>query len=167
MSKPACYPLLFTYKDCISGNGFLANVTVSGRALMLEEDDGQWWMYGVQPVAIADTGDTPEGASTHFRDRYKTVLFDFASDALDFNGFKQEVDRFFHQTEDEIANDWQEAFEAIRSGKVEPEKPFSSLPRHAPETWVPEIAVQKVRPSAVSPDDNALDKYRIPYQIAV
>ena len=106
MSKSIHYPLLFTYKDCIAGNGFLAAVMVSGRALMLNEE-GEWWMYGVQPAAIADNGETPQVAALHFRERYKTVLFDFAAEASGFDGFKSAVERFFNQTEDEIAASWQ------------------------------------------------------------
>lgn len=55
MSESIHYPLLFDYKDCIAGNGFLAAVVVSGRALMRSEDD-EWWMHGVQPSAIAEGG---------------------------------------------------------------------------------------------------------------
>ena len=52
------YPLMFTYRDVISGDGFLAGITLSGRALMIKEND-EWWMYGVRPGAIAETGKTP------------------------------------------------------------------------------------------------------------
>ena len=41
------YPVMFTLRDAVSGNGFLAGVTVSGRATVREED-GQWWMHGAR-----------------------------------------------------------------------------------------------------------------------
>ncbi len=44
------HPMMFIFRDTISGNGFLAGITLSGRALMMEED-GKWWMYGVRPGA--------------------------------------------------------------------------------------------------------------------
>ncbi len=156
MNESIHYPLLFAYKDCIAGNGFIASVVVSGRALMFRED-GDWWMSGVQPAAIIECGDTPEETAIHFRDRYKTVLFDIAAEASGFGDFKSEVEQFFNQTEAEIADSWQKAFELIRSGEVTPKEPFSKLPKQAPEARETEIKVLIVDPGTVSPTDNMLD----------
>ena len=150
------YPLLFKYRDNIAGSGFLASVEVSGRALMLKEDD-QWWMYGVQPAAIADSGNTPPETANHFRERYRTVLFDFAEEAPTFDAFKSEVESFFNQTENKISELWQNAFERIRSGKVKPEEPFAGFPQKAPEEQEPTIKVLSVDPLYLSPKDNVLD----------
>src|SRR5258708_4700165 len=90
----AHHPLMFTLRDVISGTGFLAGVTLSGRALMVQED-GKWWMHGVRPAAIAESGETPPDASHRFRTRYREVLFDIASEQETFEGFRQEVERFF------------------------------------------------------------------------
>ena len=49
----ASYPVMFTLRDTVSGNGFLAGITLTGRALMKREDDEKWWIYGVRPAAIA------------------------------------------------------------------------------------------------------------------
>lgn len=103
-------------------------------------------------------GETPQEAAAHFRVKYKTVLFDFAAEASGFEAFKAEVERFFRQPEPDIAAAWQKAFELIRSGKVDPEAPFSKLPRQAPEAREPEITVLLVDPSALSPSDNTLDR---------
>ena len=89
-----CYPLIFTYRDAVSGNGFLAGVTVTGRALITRED-GKWWMYGVRPAGIAETGNTPNETFLSFRQRYSAVLFDIAAEAETFEAFKEEVERFF------------------------------------------------------------------------
>ena len=51
------HPIMLTLRDVISGDGFLAGITLSGRALMRQED-GAWWMYGVRPAAIAEYGET-------------------------------------------------------------------------------------------------------------
>jgi hypothetical protein len=165
MNDSIHYPLFFTYKECIAGDGFMAGVVVSGRALMYLEDD-EWWMYGVQPAAIAECGGTPREAVASFRERYLKVLFDFASEATRFDAFKAEVERFFNQKDDETAAEWQKAFELIRSGQVVPKEPFSSLPKQAPEARQPEIKVALIEPSLVSPADNMLDRYEIPEQIA-
>ena len=156
MGKATHYPLLIKYRDNIAGSGFLASVTVSGRALMLEED-GRWWMYGVQPAAIADVGDTPQESANRFRERYKTVLFDFSEEAPTFDAFKSEVESFFNQAESEISELWQNAFKRIRSGEVKPEKPFTELPQKAPEEQESVITVLSVDPRSLSPNDNVLD----------
>src|SRR5437899_788944 len=72
------HPIMITLQDAISGNGFLAGVTLSGRALMRKEDDGKWWMYGVRPAAIAESGNSPEDTFLRFRTRYKETLLDIA-----------------------------------------------------------------------------------------
>lgn len=129
----ANYPLMFTLRDVVSGEGYLAGVTLYGRALMVKEDDGNWWMYGVRPGAIADYGTTPQEAFHKFRDRYKTLLFDIAEDAADFEKFKVEVESFYSQPNPEEEARWTEAFRAIRSGEAEVEAPFDSLKRESPE----------------------------------
>ncbi len=161
MNKSIEYPLLFTYTDCIAGKGFLAAVKVSGRALLIEED-GEWWMYGVQPAAIADKGKIPQEATENFHDRYKTVLFDFAEEASGFEEFKSETENFFNQKEEKIAASWENAFQLIRTSKVTPEEPFSQLPTQAPESRVFEIKVYMIDAEEVStPSDNMLKKEQL------
>jgi hypothetical protein len=69
------HPIMITLQDTISGNGFLAKITLSGRTLMRQEDD-KWWMYGVRPAAIAESGCTVAEAFLRFRQAHKEVLFD-------------------------------------------------------------------------------------------
>ena len=159
MTEPR-YPLMFRYKDSIAGDGFLAAVVVSGRALMMREDE-QWWMCGVRPAAIADCGDTPPEAASRFRERYQTVLFDFAADSSNFEDFKKDVESFFGQEEPAITKDWNDAFGLIRSRQVEPEPPFSELAQAKPETQAPEIQVHLVELETLSSAHNKLDERRI------
>lgn len=132
----------------------MAGVAISGRALVLEEDASEWWMYGVRPSAIAEFGQTPQETALRFRERYKRVLYDFAIDAADFNEFKREVQRFFDENESAIEQQWSDAFKLIREGVVNPEEPFSRLPRKRPEVNAPEITIIAIDPSAVSPSYN-------------
>src|SRR5437773_2171380 len=97
------YPLLFTFRDVISGDGFLAGITLSGRALMELEQD-RWCIYGVRPGAIAESGITPQEAFLRFRNRYKEVLFDIAEEYRAFDKFKEEVEQFFYQPDQEEEN---------------------------------------------------------------
>lgn len=156
------HPLLFTYRDTVSGEGFLAGITLSGRALM-EEDDGQWWMYGVRPGTIVESGNTPQEAYLRFKNRYKEILFDVANESGTFEAFKQEIERFFSQPDPEEEQRWEEALKAIRGGR-EVSPPFSDLPRQAPEDRPSGVAVERLdaEHSRFMPSDNALDRYFIP-----
>ena len=69
------YPILFTFIDKVSGNGFLAKVTVHGRALAADEGDG-WWMYGVEPGDLAEGGASFAEAQAKFRMTFSAILFD-------------------------------------------------------------------------------------------
>jgi hypothetical protein len=154
------YPLMFTFKDAISGNGFLAGVTLSGRALMVNED-GEWWVQGVRPAAIAETGQTPQEAYLRFRNRYKEVLFDIAGDCADFEAFKGEVERFFNEPHIEEERRWNDAVADLRSGKVTPEPPFTDLPREQPEMRPTQIFVDRLDKSDrdFAAIDNVPDMY--------
>jgi len=149
---------MFTFRDAISGNGFLAGVTLSGRALMAHED-GDWWIYGVRPGAIAEFGATPQEAFARFRNTYKTVLFDTAEEFTDFDSFKREVERFYHEPDKNEENRWMEAFQDLRSGKLQPEPPFSSLPKEAPENRPTQITVERLDSAGArfTPADNIPD----------
>lgn len=136
------YPVMFTVRDTVSGDGYLAGVTLSGRAVMCSEDDGNWWVYGVRPSAIAEHGSTALEAFRKFRERYKTLLFDFAQDFSDFESFKAEVERFYNQPDPEEEARWVAAFEAIRAGKVAIEPPFTDLPKESPENRPTGVFVQ-------------------------
>jgi len=155
----ALHPLMFTFRDAISGNGFLAGVTLSGRALMVYDDEG-WWLNGVRPGGLAETGETPQETHLRFRNTYKAVLFDIAEEFGDFDGFKREVERFFYEPDDEEERRWTEAVQAARSGKVEPEPPFASLPKEPPESRPSQVSVERLDASKrFTPSDNIPDLY--------
>ena len=163
MNEKPQYPLMLTLRDAVSGNGFLAGVTLYGRALMVFED-GKWWMYGVRPGAIAESGTTPQETFASFRERYKLALFDIAEEASDFEDFKASVESFYTQPDYFEENRWETAFKAIRSGNIIPEPPFfSTLPRVSPETRPTEIAVQRLdEQQRFSATDNVPDTYMLP-----
>jgi hypothetical protein len=121
------YPLLFNFRDKVSGDGFLASVSVQGRGLAADEDDG-WWMYGVEPGDLAAGGATFAEAQCEFRKTFTSILFDIAEDAKDFKTFRAEVNRFFkginHPTEEE----WNAAVLEVRAGKITSDAISKSLP---------------------------------------
>ena len=89
------HPILITLQDTISGDGFLARITVSGRTLMRHEEDGKWWMYGVRPAAIAESGSTVDEAFFRFRQVLLQVLLDMVLESKNFDEFRSRSRAFF------------------------------------------------------------------------
>jgi hypothetical protein len=159
------HPLLITLRDVISGDGFLAGITLSGRALMRHED-GAWWMYGVRPAPIAESGETIDEAFARFRNRYKEVLFDLAQESRDFEQFKASVEHFFYESDEDSEDErsWEEALKAIRAAKCTPPEPFAKLPREAAESKPSQITVELLNraDARFRPSDNITDTYSVP-----
>lgn len=159
------HPIMITLRDVISGDGFLAGITLSGRALMRYEDEA-WWMYGVRPSAIAENGGTIEEAFARFRNRYKEVLFDFAQESRDFDQFKAAVEQFFYETDADSEDEhlWEESLKAIRSANCAAPEPFAKLPREAPESKPSQITVERLNraDARFRPSDNITDTYSVP-----
>jgi hypothetical protein len=159
------HPIMITLQDAISGNGFLAGITISGRALMRLEEGGEWWMYGVRPAAIAESGATVEEAFLHFRNRYKETLLDIAQEATDFETFKTEVERFFNEedADNEDARSWEAALNAIRNENLAPPDAFAKLKRESPENKPSQVSVERLdrKDKHFMPSDNVNDRYSL------
>jgi len=112
------YPILFGFRDLVAGNGFLAGVSVNGRALLMEDEVLGHWMYGVNPGGLSAGGKDVGEAQRAFRETYRTVLFDVAADAAGFAEFDKEVRRIFYQTGG-FLSEWEEAVQDVRAGKVQ------------------------------------------------
>lgn len=108
------YPLLFGLRELVEGNGFLARVAVSGRAL-LTEDGAEVWLEGINPGGFAARGLSATEALAEFSSAFRAVLFDIASDAGSFQDFHDEAQRFFNETNRAALRDWQEAVEQVRA----------------------------------------------------
>lgn len=112
------YPFFFTFLDKVEGNGYLADVAVHGRVLATEED-GVWWMYGVNPGGVAACGKSRAEAYTEFRKAVMSVLFDIATrSSKDFFAFRKEARRFFDEVNCPTLAEWEAAREQVRAGKV-------------------------------------------------
>lgn len=163
------HPVMFTLRDAVSGNGFLAGITLSGRALMVREDDGKWWMYGVRPGAIAESGSTPEEAFLRFRNAYKNLLFDCAETSHTYELFRHNVEQFYQQPDKEEESSWEQAFRDLRSGKATPDDPFfAQLPKEDPEKRPTQITVERLdrESSRYTPTDNVPDYVSVPTELA-
>lgn len=111
------YPILFGYRDLVAGNGYYAGVKTDGRALLVDEDDGSW-VYGVNPGGLAASGHDHSSATTAFRAAYRSVLFDIAAEAQDFDDFKRRTEAFFRETNEPTEQAWHDAVACVRAGTV-------------------------------------------------
>jgi hypothetical protein len=112
------FPLLFGLRELVEGNGFIARVAVSGRALLGEEGD-EIWVEGINPGGFAAKGQNPGEALGEFSSAFKAILFDIASDATSFGSFQEEVQRFFNETNLTAAKEWEEAVQRVRAGQLD------------------------------------------------
>lgn len=126
-------PLLFTYKDTLFGNGFVAEVqATNGRALCVKEGD-EFWMYGLNPGGMSAGGADPTAAHAEFRKTFSNILVDIAIASENFASFKATVEEFFNESNDGFEADWQKAVQAVRSGAVRVvglEQAPADSPRH-------------------------------------
>jgi hypothetical protein len=156
---------MLTLQDSISGNGFFARITMSGRTLMRQED-GKWWMYGVCPAAIAASGENIDEAFRNFRDSYKQILIDAAQESKTFEEFEAEIRKFFEEKDADSEDErlWEAALATVRGvGGCEPPAPFSRLPRQLPEKNPSFIKVERIDAEAkdvrLTPSENVQDVY--------
>ncbi|MDQ7841416.1 MAG: hypothetical protein RDU83_10355 [bacterium] len=146
------YPILYAFRDKVSGNGFLADVSVHGRALASEEEDG-WWLFGVEPGDVVAEGRTFAEAGAEFPLALKAVLFDIADEAKDYADFEAEVRRFFDGVNRVTEQGWEAAVTRIRAGEAIADA-ISSLPVWPAES--PRVIEVKLLDQPMA-KDNVLD----------
>lgn len=113
----ARYPILFGRRELVEGDGFVGSVALNGRALLLESGHG-FWLEGVNPGGFAAGGATPAAALSAFCEELRVVLFDIAAEARTFDELREEVERFFHETNEAALRDWEAAVREVREGRV-------------------------------------------------
>jgi predicted RNase H-like HicB family nuclease len=145
----AAYPIIFTITNLVPGAGFLAKVRACGKALMVREDDGAWWLYGADPGGLSESGNTPQEAFVRFSETFKNLLTDQASESGGIRAFSQAATRFFGEPCDQMVQEWASAIAKIRSGTLTPEPPFSQMTRQPAETPT-FISIEEVPQDALS-----------------
>ena len=129
----AVVPFFFRFRDQIFGHGFVALVETTGRAMCEKEETGGFTIAGVEPGGVAASGETCEAALHEFRQTFRMVLMDIATEAPTFDAFHSEVRRFIHETSSATLTDWARAVEAARHAadrvpdvaRVRPDMPAS------------------------------------------
>lgn len=156
------YPLLFTIRELISGNGFLAGVKGQGRCLMVKEGEEEgWWLYGVQPGGIAEVGQTPPEAHLRFVVALRNALADMAAQSADFDSFRESAHSFFCEIDKEDAARWSAGVAAVRSG-CEVDAPLSSLPRWKAESPCDLEVLEVSEQVQVTPQWNSSETFAVP-----
>jgi hypothetical protein len=157
------YPLIYTFSDVVTGCGFLARVTVRGRALAVDEGADDWWLYGVEPGGLAECGQTFHEAYLAFRQAFREVFFEFAAEAGDWDNFEAALSDFLGAINEPKADRWRRAVEDIQKGRFVPSVPFDSLRRVGAETTCGYL-VERLDSalSQFAPTDNRVDVYFIP-----
>lgn len=140
------YPLLFTFRDIVVGRSFVAGVEVDGRALLVEEREGDFWMYGIEPGAIAAHGGTFEEAHQSFREAHRLALYDIAHEVPSFAEFEAEVRLYHDSLPERTLADWEAAVEEVRKGAIT----LSGLPKQDASSQR-RLAVRQVE---LEPDTN-------------
>jgi hypothetical protein len=110
-------PLLFSFRQVVFGDGFVAGVSMEGRALLDEGGPDGAWISSVAPVGFAGGGADRGIAFTEFRNAWITVLFDIAAESRSFDAFKHACTEFLDATEETVSVEWEAALEQIRKTK--------------------------------------------------
>lgn len=127
------YPMLYSLHELVVGKGYVAQIELHGTALATEEGPGEWWAYGINPGAIAASGETIREAFAALQVSFRGYLLDCAGDAPDFEALKVELERFFHETGPNSHHEWDQAVQAVRNGATIPpnldKQPLATSPR--------------------------------------
>ena len=110
-------PLFFNYSDLVQGRNFIASVRMIAR-VVAEHDGEEWWLNGVHPGAITESGTELNAAAFNFRNALRTIVFEYAQEADSFDAFQKAVAQFFNDTDSASVEEWNAAREAVRSGQV-------------------------------------------------
>ncbi len=143
------YPLLFSFHDVVAGNGFFAGVTIDGRALLEEDEEGAWF-YGVEPGSLAGHGSTRQEAHQDFRAGYRSVLADIAYEVESFSQFEVLARDFLCTINGPTEADWKELVGQVRSGDLNLNGPPRRDADLARKVTIMELELEEDRQSVIN-----------------
>ncbi len=149
------YPLVFTFHEVIVGNGFVAKIDLSGRAVLVEDkEEAGTWLYGVEPGAIAGGGTDYSAACREFKKSYLSVLFDLALETKTFDEFKKEVEAFTRAVNIPNQIAWETALKEVRKSGTG----LDGFARVNAESHPPAVEVSQLDPQTMRPGVNKFDE---------
>lgn len=122
------YPIIFTFNEVVEAVGFKAAVNVRGRAIAVFED-GEWWLHGVEPGGLSESGDSLDEAGKSFNRGFREFLEDAAFGSGSFDDFERQVREIFHQKDDFDDKRWHRAVDEIRLVEQVDPKSFANTAR--------------------------------------
>ena len=128
------FPLFYTFRETIIGKGFIAGVSLRGRATAtLEQEEGVpvWAFNGVEPGSLAELGATLNESYYAFKEALRQIVLDLATRSDDYEQFQRKVKVFVTQVNRPEENDWIQAREAVRRGDLG--SPLSDMKREENE----------------------------------
>ena len=149
--KSIAWPLIFSYRGTILGQGFVAEINLQGRVLASPESAGVW-VYGVNPGAIAVSAPTLADTNVELRNTLTRLFIDFAQEAGTFDKFKRTVERFVEESDPASEDEWRTARAAVKEGRVTGP---SDLPKETSDTpYTVQVTQKPIKD--VTPQDNLL-----------
>ena len=112
------YPIVYTYREVIVGNGYVAAVETTGRCLMEDFGNEDVWVTGVRPSGFSAGADNQQSASEAFQREHRVALLDVVHDAPDFDSFQAMVHDFHAQKSEVGEMEWWEAVHQVRAGTI-------------------------------------------------
>lgn len=152
----ALYPLMFSFSQPVQGSGFAAHVHGDGRAIV-EFEDGEWWCSGVAPGSLTASGTTPAEAYVAFRSLLRQLLEDLAAEAGSYDYFVRDARALLDTVNRPNARQWEEALDALQSGKLKPAHGVEKFERRKATKLEP-IAIERLERMATLPEGAALPK---------
>lgn len=122
------FPIIFSFIEVVEAEGFKASVNCRGRAIAVFED-GEWWIHGVEPGGLCESGKTIKDAGDNFKIGFTEFLQDAAFGIDSFEKFAREVKDTFRQKDKVDERRWDRAVEAIRTTDKEDPECFAKAPR--------------------------------------
>lgn len=162
--KPATWPLLFTYKSRVFGNGYIAEIEMSGRLLAELEMEGVW-LYGVNPGAVAVGAATLATANVDLHKALAGVFADFAEESTTFADFANVVEKFFNATDAESVTEWQHAVARMKASTTI-EAPAGLPIKDAVKTKVFVRVAEQSTDTITSADNKVSDGDPVPADLA-
>ncbi len=124
------FPLFLNYRFPVVGHGFVVGITLKGR-ILVEEDGGEFWAYGVNPGGVSGQGGSVDAALAAFNAQMHVAINDLAEVARSHEEFAAEIRDSF-RTNLAYERAWNEAILAVRNGSVDlpgmTREPADSLP---------------------------------------
>jgi hypothetical protein len=128
------YPLIFKFTRPIKTDNYHVVVSTRGRILMKQEFE-KWWVYGVAPGGLAESGESPKEAYFNFMNSFWEIIQDISCEQQDYFSFMNDTNSFIKTASHPEEEEWQEARNTVRSNQMESDDPFNDLEKITRESY--------------------------------